>query len=626
MEVKGYICRKKKWGKRGFFLKMVLVSAILCLGICFADILSYQVAATAMAATKNRITCSVKKGTLTISGKGALTSKVRVADKKKIKKIIVKKGITSLPVRAFSGYKNVKEIEISASVRKIGEGALPDSKVLKKVTIPGSYQYVEKRYADYYPNSIIPDPDTRVETICFNTQLSLETLRLVKSDQLVVSQKDRKYKSIHGVIYSKDGKSLVRVPAYRKSLTVEEGCEEFCTQAIEYGKQQGYVDNELNEVLICSDLKKIVLPDSIRTVNEKKYELYPSLPTKVGEVITSGRLGSDPITMILHRFPEIRQEDFLKQFSDVSEENGMYIHHPEHCLVRYAGNAEEVAVPHGITKIGNYSFCGCKIKRIRLPDSVTYIGDGAFSNAVSLTDVPIPDTVRNMGHSVFASCDKLQAVRLPDGLCEVPDHTFSSCSSLEEARLPDSVVTIGAYAFEHTKVPPSILFQGNIKTIKNRAFEDVDWEECVIPETVETVQEGAFWSISRLKKVTFCGSVEKIHEDAFDGLSKMGGDNQKMVYVYKAGIRGWRTDTNLEAVSSSWVRFDWRKIEGVDGWQIQVSRDKAFRKEKKTFHVKKEKTSMRIRNKKKSVKYIRIRPYQITGGKRVYGMWCWEKV
>ena len=104
MEEKGYICRKKKWGKRGFFLKMVLVSAILCLGISFADILSYQGAATAMAATKNRITCSVKKGTLTISGKGALTSKVRVADKKKIKKIIVKKGITSLPVRAFSGY------------------------------------------------------------------------------------------------------------------------------------------------------------------------------------------------------------------------------------------------------------------------------------------------------------------------------------------------------------------------------------------------------------------------------------------------------------------------------------------------------------------------------------------
>ena len=126
--------------------------------------------------------------------------------------------------------------------------------------------------------------------------------------------------------------------------------------------------------------------------------------------------------------------------------------------------------------------------------------------------------------------------------------------------------------------------------------------------------------------MTFCGSVEKIHEDAFDGLSKMGGDNQKMVYVYKAGIRGWRTDTNSEAVSSSLVRFDWRKIEGVDGWQIQVSKDKEFRKEKKTFQVKKEKTSMRIRNKKKSVKYIRIRPYQITGGKRVYGMWCLEKV
>lgn len=604
----------------------IVLLAVLCVLSGIGCLVKPSSNVLAAGKRKGRITCSVKKGTLTISGKGALPSKVKVADQKKIKKIIVKKGITSLPVRAFSGYKNVKEIEIAASVRKIGECALPDSKALKKVTIPGSFQYVEKRYADYYPNSIIPDSDTRVETICFNTQLSLETLRLVKCDQLVVSQNDRKYKSIHGVIYSKDGKSLVRVPAYRKSLTVEEGCEEFCTQAIEYGKQQGYVDNELNEVLICSDLKKIVLPDSIRTVNEKKYELYPSLPTKVGEVITSGRLGSDPITMILHRFPEIRQEEFLKQFSDVSEENGMYIHHPEHCLVRYAGNAEEVAVPHGITKIGNYSFCGCEIKRIRLPDSVTDIGDGAFLNAVSLTDVPIPGTVRNMGHSVFASCAKLQAVRLPDGLCEVPDHTFSSCSSLEEARLPDSVVTIGAYAFEHTKVPPSILCQGNIKTIKNRAFEDVDWEECVIPETVETVQEGAFWSISRLKKVTFCGSVEKIHEDAFDGLSKMGGDNQKMVYVYKAGIRGWRTDTNSEAVSSSWVRFDWRKIEGVDGWQIQVSKDKEFRKEKKTFQVKKEKTSMRIRNKKKSVKYIRIRPYQITGGKRVYGMWCLEKV
>ena len=120
----------------------IVLLAVLCVLSGIGCLVKPSSNVLAAGKRKGRITCSVKKGTLTISGKGAVTSKVRVAAPGKIKKIIVKKGITALPVSAFASFPHVQEIEIASSVRRMGDYALPCGKRLKKVTMPGKFQYV----------------------------------------------------------------------------------------------------------------------------------------------------------------------------------------------------------------------------------------------------------------------------------------------------------------------------------------------------------------------------------------------------------------------------------------------------------------------------------------------------
>lgn len=55
---------------------------------------------------KTKVTYTLKKGTLTIKGKGAMPTKMKFRRNKKIKKVIIKKGVTSVSYEAFALCKN----------------------------------------------------------------------------------------------------------------------------------------------------------------------------------------------------------------------------------------------------------------------------------------------------------------------------------------------------------------------------------------------------------------------------------------------------------------------------------------------------------------------------------------
>lgn len=574
---------------------------------------------------KGRVSWSVKNGTLTFQGKGAIPSKIKVADKNKIKKIVVKKGITSVPPCSFREFKKVKEVVIAGSVRLIGEYAFPDSRELKKVTMPGSFRYAFDReeegiLADFGEESIAPSYKVHIDTISFNTKLSLETLSYVKSNHLNVQKGDPKYKSIKGVIYSKDGKSIVRVPAYRKSLKVEEGCEEFCTWAVEYGTSFGIFDLDWDDELVCKDLKKIELPASIQSINTKKYRADVSCDTKLKEiVINTDHIDSEVIYQIFEYFPRLDPKRFLKQFSDVLPQDGMYINRWDHSLILYTGKADKVTIPDHVNKIVGGAFEKSKIKHVVIPDSVTEIGAEAFYDCRHLQEVRLPQAVEKMGTSVFAGCSKLKSVQFPNGLSEVPDYTFSQCTSLEEVVLPDSIATIGTYAFSNTKVPPSILLQGNIKNIKSYAFSSINWEELVLPETVEKAGKCALKAKNRLRKVTISGSPDGIDPEVFDSFDDALKD---LTLVYEKPANEWKTLLNAFQRKTC-VSLQWFRIEGADGWHIQVSKDKSFQKKTKDYYVEKEKTKLLIKGR---YWYVRIRPFQMEGENKLYGRWSMEKL
>lgn len=213
----------------------------------------------AQAAKKQKVKAVVKGSTLTVSGKGAMPSSLKVKKSKinKVKKIVVKKGITAIPVDAFRKYKNVTKATVATSVKTIGANAFRCPK-LKKLTVPGDFKV--QLSGSYWVTD-------KVDTVAFNTKLNLENAASFDANNLVVKKSDPNYKSVGGVIYTKDGKEIVRVPFQRGEVVIEEGCEVFSLQSVMYANEKNIDGDPLGGCRV----RKIVIPASVKQVESEKH-------------------------------------------------------------------------------------------------------------------------------------------------------------------------------------------------------------------------------------------------------------------------------------------------------------------------------------------------------------------
>ena len=125
-----------------------------------------------------------------------------------------------------------------------------------------------------------------------------------------------------------------------------------------------------------------------------------------------------------------------------------------------------IDIPDAITYIGNYAFRGCGLTSINIPKHVIYIGEEAFScplqqltwNAKNCSLNYCSIAVSNIeqvtiGDEVeiipdgFVSGSKITSITIPNSVTTIGDWAFYGCSSLTNVNIPNSVTTIGDWAF-----------------------------------------------------------------------------------------------------------------------------------------------------------------------------------
>ena len=89
-----------------------------------------------------------------------------------------------------------------------------------------------------------------------------------------------------------------------------------------------------------------------------------------------------------------------------------------------------------VTSIGEYAFNRCSLSSIKLPDSLTSIGNGAFVNCRSLSSIKLPDSLTSIGGSAFSGCSNLSSIKLPDSLTSIGEGAFWGCSRLSSIIIP----------------------------------------------------------------------------------------------------------------------------------------------------------------------------------------------
>ncbi len=152
-------------------------------------------------------------------------------------------------------------------------------------------------------------------------------------------------------------------------------------------------------------------------------------------------------------------------------------------------------IPKNVTTILDYAFSGSAIESIVIPDTVTVIGDSAFFNCKSLTNVTVGAAVEEIGAHAFRNCTALEALEFVEGSAAltIGDEAFSGCSSLTAVELPDRVTDLGAAAFENCRHLKSVIIGEGISEIKQNTFNtaySLEW--IVLGSGVRSIGESAF--------------------------------------------------------------------------------------------------------------------------------------
>ncbi len=210
-------------------------------------------------------------------------------------------------------------------------------------------------------------------------------------------------------------------------------------------------------------------------------------------------------------------------------------------VVSYIGSAKNVVIAEEydgkpVTKIKNNAFDGKSINSILIPDSIMEIGDYAFYNCSTMTDVTVGNGLLSVGTDAFALCTGLMSVHITDisKWCAISFENHSanplSCANdlyigTEAVRnlvIPVGVESIGNYAFYNCIFITDLTISNGVVSIGSSAFSYCrSITEITVPESVESIGSSAFSFCTGLSNATLGNGVINIGANAFDGCSSL---------------------------------------------------------------------------------------------------------
>ena len=170
-----------------------------------------------------------------------------------------------------------------------------------------------------------------------------------------------------------------------------------------------------------------------------------------------------------------------------------------------------------VTGLGEYSFSGYlsaaqshepyqfgrNIHSVTIPQSVTSIGDYAFSRCEKMDSLTINDATTSIGSWAFDECYKLTTLSLGKNITTIGDYAFLDCHTLDNVTIPPSVTSIGKSAFYRCYALTTLSLGENIEKIGSYAFAECgNLTNVTIPEKVKTIEPYTFGWCTSLKYIT----------------------------------------------------------------------------------------------------------------------------
>lgn len=200
-------------------------------------------------------------------------------------------------------------------------------------------------------------------------------------------------------------------------------------------------------------------------------------------------------------------------------------------ITKYTGDGGDVTIPstlggYTVTGINGFTFEGCTgLTSITIPDSITEIYGSAFEGCTELSSIKV-----NEGNTVYDSRDNCNAV--------IETESNELVAGCKNTIIPDSVTSIGNGAFYGCSGLTSISIPDSVTSIGEYSFSGcTGLPDLTIPDTVTNIGGSAFAGCSNLTSIAVPNSIVKIGYYAFDNTAWYDNQPDGLIYIGKIAYK-----------------------------------------------------------------------------------------
>ena len=275
----------------------------------------------------------------------------------------------------------------------------------------------------------------------------------------------------------------------------------------------------------CSSLTDITIPNSVTSIGNSAFYRCSSLtsitiPNSVTSIGDHAFYDCSSLVSVVWNATNYTSDAYYVFDSDTPYQItsfvfGDSVKYIPSCLCGGMSSLTSITIPNSVTSIGDKAFSGCSsLSSITIPNSVTSIGEYAFRGCESLSSVVIGNRVTKIRTETFKDCSSLTSVTIGKKVKEIGTDAFYGCSALAQTNYTGDItgwcqIVFGSFSSNPTYYSKNLFING----------EEV--KDVVIPNTVSSISNCAFYNCVGISSLTIPESVTNIGYNAFAGCKKL---------------------------------------------------------------------------------------------------------
>jgi len=454
-----------------------------------------------------------------------------------LEEIVLPDSLTRIGFEAFAGCRKLKSLNIPKNVKEIADGFVFDTPELSQLTVSEENEHFKA-----------------VDNVLYNKEMT--KLYAVASKQETVTIPETvteiadlafALSNVKNIVIPKSVKILGGGAFFKsklESITFEDGSEieEIKTIDRQYGDEAEEFYGTFED---CVNLKKLVLPESVKSVGRRTLGGCKSL-----EYLYIGKNLEDFGKNSFYACKNLNKIEVDKENKDFyTYKNGFYgKRYDRKVLIRFFGSRKNAKIKQGTQSVESFAFKDTIVEKVTIPNTVVSMGSAVFYNAKNLKSVRFAkgSKLKIMGwdylsfnyrncryekpeldkQAMFYNCNKLKSITFPDSLKSTEGRVFENCKNLKTIKFGKKFNHNGGNIYyddyftyfakncpkikkiTFSKENPRYTTKNGIVYSKNKVTmlyypKGAKAKTFVVPKGVKHIEGGVFKNCKHLRKVKF---------------------------------------------------------------------------------------------------------------------------